>query len=56
MLSPEAKSKLTEKQKAEKAAKGTAAGKTAKSLEDKKDNDDCSVGSTKSMADLQKDN
>ena len=49
-LSPEAKSKLIEKQKAEKAAKGTVAGKTAKSSEDKKNNnDDCSVGSTKSM-------
>ena len=32
------------------------AGQTAKSSEYKKNNDDCSVGSTKSMADLQKDN
>ena len=55
-LSPEAKSKLIEKQKAEKAAKGTVAGKTAKSSEDKKNNDDYSLGSTKSIADLQKDN
>ena len=55
-LIPEAKSKLIEKQKSEKAGKGTVAGKTAKSSEDKKNNDDCSVGSTKSMADLQKDN
>ena len=52
----EAKSKLIEKRKAEKATKGTAAGKTAKSLEDKKNDDDYSLGSTKSIADLQKDN
>ena len=47
VLSPEAKSRLIEKQKAEKAAKETVAGKTEISSEDKKNKDDCFVGSTK---------
>jgi len=52
-LSPEAKSKLIEKRKSAKAEKAIATGKTAKSSDEEKD-DDCSVGLTKSMADLQK--
>ena len=55
-LSPEAKSALVKKRKDEKAAKDAAASGGAKKSSTKKDDDDSSVSSTKSMADLQKEN
>jgi hypothetical protein len=55
-LSPEAKNALIQKRKDEKAAKPAAASGGAKKLSSKKDNNDSSVTSTKSMADLQKEN
>jgi hypothetical protein len=55
-LSPEAKSALIQKRKDEKAAKPAAATGGAKKSSSKKDDDDSSVTSTKSMANLQKEN
>ena len=57
-LTPDEKKKLLEKRKAEKAKKDAAAegGTPAKSKKSSADDDDSSVKSTKSMADLEKDN
>ena len=54
MLSPAKKTKLIEKQKAERAGKAAVTGATAKPL--KVIDDNCLVSSANSVADLQKDN
>ena len=56
MLSPEAKYALVKKHRDEKAAKSAAALGDAKNSSIKKDDNDSSVSSSRSMSDLQKEN